>query len=128
MLTWTQEARIPHCDKIESELSIHSHLEHRNIVLLYGAGYNQKKCRFIVMERLDRGTLTQVLGYNMRVCDWRRRFFVGNLKKNKLPYVKLLKYAAQIAAAMDYLHRSALDGSMILHRDLKPDNIGESFV
>jgi len=111
-------------DEIESELSIHSHLEHSNIVSLYGAGYDRKKCRFIVMERLDGGTLTQVLGYDTRIRDRRRRFFVGNSKKNKLPYAKLLKYAAQIAAAMDYLHRSALDGSMILHRDLKPDNIG----
>ncbi len=26
---------------------------------------------------------------------------------------------------MDYLHGSALDGSMILHQELKPDNIGK---
>lgn len=107
-------------NEIEGELAVHRLLNHKNIVSLYGAGFTSSKSRFIVMERLDGGTLTQVLGYDTRIRDRRRRFW----KKNKLVYIKVLECAKQIAEAMDYCHRSAVDGSMVLHRDLKPDNIG----
>ncbi len=107
-------------NEIEGELAVHKLLNHKNIVSLYGAGFTSSKSRFIVMERLDGGTLTQVLGYDTRIRDRRRRFW----KKAKLVYIKVLECAKQIAEAMDYCHRSAVDGCMILHRDLKPDNIG----
>jgi serine/threonine protein kinase len=106
--------------EIEDELKVHAMLNHENIVRLFGAGYQSDHSRFLVMERLDGGTLTQLLGYETRIRDRRRRFW----KKQKLPYVKVLGIAKQIAEAMDYCHRMALPGSMILHRDLKPDNIG----
>ncbi len=109
-------------DEIENEINIHSQLDHRNIVRLYGSGLDRKGNKFLVMERLDGGTLSQLLGYNTRIRDNRKRFFS---KKNKLPYVDVLKYAQQIAAALDYLHRNAIEGSMVLHRDLKPDNVGK---
>lgn len=107
-------------NEIEGELGIHSLLDHENIVSLYGAGFTADKSRFLVLERLDGGTLTQQLGYDTRIRDRRRRFW----KKNKMPYVKVLEVARQIAEAMDYCHRRAVPGSMVLHRDLKPDNIG----
>lgn len=107
-------------DEIEDELRVHSQLSHENIVRLFGAGFTTNKSRFLVMERLDGGTLTQQLGYENRIRDRRRRFW----KKQKMPYVKVLDIAKQLAVAMDYCHRHAVPGSMILHRDLKPDNIG----
>jgi hypothetical protein len=110
-------------DEIEGELKIHSQLDHRNIVTFQGAGYDRKGKRFLVMERLDGGTLSQLMGYDTRIRDRRRRFFT---KKKKLPYRTVLSYAQQIAAAMDYLHRNAVEGGMVVHRDLKPDNIGKS--
>ena len=108
-------------DEIEGELRIHSQLDHRNIVSLHGAGHDRNGARFLVLERLDGGTLSQMMGHDTRIRDRRRRFF---RKKEKIPYVDVLKYAQQIAAALDYLHRNAIEGSMIIHRDLKPDNIG----
>lgn len=108
-------------NEIEGELAIHSMLDHENIVSLYGAGFTTDKSRFLVLERLDGGTLTQQLGYDTRIRDRRRRFW----KKNKMPYIKVLEVARQIAEAMDYCHRRAVPGSMVLHRDLKPDNIGK---
>jgi len=112
-------------NEIEGELKIHSLLDHRNIVSIFGAGYDRRGKRFIVMERLDGGTLAQLLGYNTRIRDNRRRFF---RKKDKLPYIQILKYAQQIAAALDYLHRNAVEGSMVLHRDIKPDNVGKKSI
>jgi len=111
-------------DEIEDELKIHSLLDHENIASLFGAGYTSNKSRFLVMERLDGGTLSQQLGYENRIRDRRRRFW----KKQKMPYVKVLDVAMQIAGAMDYCQRKVVPGSMILHRDLKPDNIGEWIV
>ena len=110
-------------NEIEDELKIHAKLNHENIVSLIGAGFTSDNSRFLVLERLDGGTLAQKLEYDTRIRDRRRRFW----KKNKMSYLAVLKCAKQIADAMDYCHRIALNGKgMILHRDLKPDNIGKS--
>jgi len=107
-------------NEIEAELEVHSKLNHPNIVGLIGAGTTSKKVRFIILERLDGGTLTQMLGYDTRIRDRRRRFW----KRKQFSFVDVLRIARSIAEAMTYLHESAIMGSIVLHRDLKPDNIG----
>eukprot|EP00590_Aulacoseira_subarctica_P010550 CAMPEP_0172437842 /NCGR_PEP_ID=MMETSP1064-20121228/72475_1 /TAXON_ID=202472 /ORGANISM="Aulacoseira subarctica , Strain CCAP 1002/5" /LENGTH=635 /DNA_ID=CAMNT_0013186349 /DNA_START=234 /DNA_END=2138 /DNA_ORIENTATION=- len=107
-------------NELESELEIHAKLSHLHIVKLVGAGLTSKGYRFIVLERLDGGTLSQVLGYDTRIRDRRRRFW----KKKHFSYVEVLTHARSLAAALAYLHGRAVPGSMVLHRDLKPDNIG----
>jgi len=107
-------------NEIEDELAIHSKLKHKNIVQLYGAGTTSKGHRFLVLERLDGGTLTQVLGYDTRIRDRRRRFW----KKKNFGLKEVLTYARALADALAYCHGRALENGMILHRDLKPDNIG----
>ena len=42
----------------------------------------------------------------------------------KWPMRRTLRVAHQLALALNYLHEEALPGHRILHRDLKPDNIG----
>jgi serine/threonine protein kinase len=74
----------------------------------------------VVLERLDGGTLTQMLGYDTRIRDRRRRFW----RKKHMSYLDVLRCARSIASAMEYCQTSAIPGSMVLHRDLKPDNIG----
>lgn len=101
-------------------VAIHSRLNHTNIVGLVGAGLTSKGVRFVVLERLDGGTLTQMLGYDTRIRDRRRRFW----KKKNMPYLDVLKCARSMAAAMQYCHEKAIPGSLVLHRDLKPDNVG----
>ena len=101
--------------------AIHSRLDHPNIVSLCGAGLTSKGVRFVVLERLDGGTLTQLLGYDTRIRDRRRRFW----RKKQRSYTESLTHAKNIANALEYLHERAVPGSMCLHRDLKPDNIGE---
>lgn len=107
-------------NEIEGELEIHAQLDHHNIVGLVGAGTTSKGSRFVVLERLDGGTLTQHLGYDTRIRDRRRRFW----KKKQFSYLEVLSCARSMADAMAYCHESAIPGSMVLHRDLKPDNIG----
>jgi serine/threonine protein kinase len=107
-------------NEIEAELEVHSRLDHQNIVALIGAGTTSKKVRFIVLERLDGGTVTQILGYDTRIRDRRRRFW----RRKQFSFVDVLRIARSIASAMTYLHEEAIPGSIVLHRDLKPDNIG----
>eukprot|EP00526_Cylindrotheca_closterium_P007274 CAMPEP_0113624108 /NCGR_PEP_ID=MMETSP0017_2-20120614/12421_1 /TAXON_ID=2856 /ORGANISM="Cylindrotheca closterium" /LENGTH=692 /DNA_ID=CAMNT_0000534115 /DNA_START=271 /DNA_END=2346 /DNA_ORIENTATION=+ /assembly_acc=CAM_ASM_000147 len=107
-------------NEIEGELSIHSRLNHNNIVGLVGAGLTSKGVRFVVLERLDGGTLSQMLGYDTRIRDRRRRFW----KKKQMPYLDVLNCARSLSVAMQYLHDKAIPNSIVLHRDLKPDNIG----
>jgi serine/threonine protein kinase len=107
-------------NEIESELSIHSRLNHENIVSLFGAGTTSKGVRFFVLERLDGGTLTQMLGYDTRIRDRRRRFW----RRKQFCFLDVLRIAKAIAEAMAYCHESAIPGCIVMHRDLKPDNIG----
>ena len=107
-------------NEIEGELAVHSRLNHPNIVELVGAGTTSRGVRFVVLERLDGGTLTQMLGYDTRIRDRRRRFW----KKKQFPFLDVLRVARSIALAMAYCHEDAIPGSVVLHRDLKPDNIG----
>lgn len=89
---------------------------------LIGAGTTSKGVRFVVLERLDGGTLTQMLGYDTRIRDRRRRFW----NRKKMSYIDVLRCARSIADAMAHCHEHAIPGCMVLHRDLKPDNIGFS--
>jgi serine/threonine protein kinase len=102
-------------------IAIHSRLNHPNIVSLLGAGTTSKSVRFVVLERLDGGTLSQMLGYDTRIRDRRRRFW----RKKQMSYLDILKCARSIADAMAHCHEYAIPGCMVLHRDLKPDNIGK---
>lgn len=108
-------------NEIEGELEIHSRLDHPNIVKLIGAGFTPRGVRFVVLERLDGGTLTQLLGYDTRIRDRRRRFWT----KKKISYMDVLKCARSLAEALAYCHGRAIPNAMVLHRDLKPDNVGE---
>ncbi|KAL7552696.1 hypothetical protein ACHAWF_015933 [Thalassiosira exigua] len=106
-------------NEIEGELEIHSRLDHSNIVKLIGAGFTPRGVRFVVLERLDGGTMTQLLGYDTRIRDRRRRFWT----KKKVPYMDVLKCARSLADALAYCHGRAIPNVMVLHRDLKPDNV-----
>jgi serine/threonine protein kinase len=107
-------------NEIEGELAVHSRLNHPNIVGLIGAGTTSKGVRFVVLERLDGGTLTQMLGYDTRIRDRRRRFW----RRKQFSFLDVLRVARSIADAMAYCHQDAIPNCIVLHRDLKPDNIG----
>jgi serine/threonine protein kinase len=108
-------------NEIEGELSVHSRLNHNNICGLIGAGTTSKGVRFVVLERLDGGTLTQMLGYDTRIRDRRRRFW----RRKQFSFLDVLRIARSIAEALAYCHEQAIPGCIVLHRDLKPDNIGK---
>ena len=62
---------------------------------------------FIVMERLENTLTNKLYG-----------------KKVKIPWPTAFDFAKQLAATFDYLHRSAVPGHSVIHRDLKVGRSG----
>jgi eukaryotic-like serine/threonine-protein kinase len=85
--------------RLEREARVVSQLDHPHICALYDVGeeYGQS---FLVMQYLDGATLT------------------SRLTKGPLPLDQALRYAIEIASALDKAHRHG-----VTHRDLKPGNI-----
>ena len=85
--------------RFEREARTVSGLNHPNICVLYDIG-NQDGVGFMVLEHLEGETLA------------------ARIAKGPLPVDQALKYATQIADALDRAHRSGVS-----HRDVKPANI-----
>jgi Tol biopolymer transport system component len=85
--------------RFEREAKTISGLNHPNICVLHDVG-SQNGLDYLVMECVEGETLAK------------------RLEKGPLPLEQVLKYGAQIAAALDKAH-----GAGIVHRDLKPGNI-----
>jgi len=86
-------------ERFEREAKTISSLNHPHICTLYDVGH-QDGTDFLVMEYLEGETLA------------------ARLTKGPLPLDQVLKYAVEIADALDKAHRKG-----ITHRDLKPGNI-----
>jgi serine/threonine-protein kinase len=85
--------------RFEREARAVSSLNHPHICTLHDIG-EQDGVEFLVMEYLEGGTLAD------------------RLKKGALPTDEALRYAIEIADALDKAHRQG-----VVHRDLKPGNI-----
>src|SRR6202040_3146397 len=85
--------------RFEREAKTISSLNHPHICVLHDVGH-QDGIAYLVMECVEGETLAK------------------RLEKGPLPQEQALKYAAQIADALDKAHRNG-----IVHRDLKPGNI-----
>src|ERR1700730_14915769 len=85
--------------RFEREARAVSSLNHPHICALYDVGH-QDGIEYLVMEYLEGETLA------------------ARIEKGPLPSADLLRYASQIADALDKAHRQG-----IVHRDLKPGNV-----
>ena len=86
-------------ERFERESHAISSLNHPHICTLHDVG-REHGVDFLVMEYLDGETLAK------------------RLARGPLPLEQMLRYAVQIADALDSAHRNG-----VLHRDLKPGNI-----
>jgi serine/threonine protein kinase len=103
---------------------------HRNIIRLIGSGRADDGLPFLVIERLS-ATLAEVLPKpriycctdlpepeEVSVCEWA-------LVASRWPLARSLHVAHQLALALRHLHeREPIARTAVLHRDLKPDNVG----
>ena len=85
--------------RLDREAKTISKLSHPNICTLHDIG-NENGVDFLVMEYLEGETLAQ------------------RLSRGRLPLAGMLRYAREIASALDKAHRAG-----VVHRDLKPGNI-----
>ena len=86
-------------ERFEREAQTIANLKHRNICVLYDIGHADGR-DFLVLEYLEGETVAQ------------------RLAKGPLPLDQVLRYASEIADALDKAHRAG-----VTHRDIKPGNI-----
>jgi aurora kinase len=86
--------------QVRREIEIQSNLRHPNILQLYGHFHDSKRV-FLILEFAGKGELYKHLR-----------------RENRFPEWKAAQYIAQMAAALEYLHKKH-----VMHRDIKPENI-----
>lgn len=101
--------------EFEMEANVLSRVNHPNIIKLLGSGVDPRP--FLVLEFLEGGTLAQRVGTR---SDWRR----GQFFQKSHSMGEALREANSLACALHYLHSEWSPHMSIIHRDIKPDNIG----
>jgi aurora kinase len=86
--------------QVAREIEIQSNLRHPNILRLYGHFHDSKRI-ILILEYAGKGELYKHLQKEDRFPEW-----------------KAAQYIAQMANALQYLHRKH-----VIHRDIKPENI-----
>ena len=100
--------------EFETEASVLMRLDHPHIVKLLGSGRQPR--RFLILELLDGGSLSHTLGLRADTNN--------KVSKKKFKYLETLQLARSLASSLDYLHNHWHSSIHVIHRDLKPDNIG----
>lgn len=103
----------------DKEMIILSKLNHPNIVKLYGAGHNLQRHRFLILERLDGGTMQEMISARK---NKKGRIALRSFR-SKFCMRDALSDAHAIAKAMEYCH-TGVDEYIVMHNNLKPANIG----
>ncbi len=113
---------------LEVELELLQMCNNKNIIKLIGAGWRPlKPHRFLVLEFLELGTLREILD------SFENDGSAGasgpkNVKKTKkyqtFHVLRMVEKALELANALKYLHEGISPYKFIIHRDIKPDNIG----
>jgi serine/threonine protein kinase len=103
----------------DAEAALLSRVSHPNIIKLLGKGTAPR--RFLVLEYLAGGSLSS----KQNIVHSSHGSTKPILRKPTYTYEELLLLIRDIATALNHLHtRHAATGAVIIHRDIKPDNIG----
>ena len=104
---------------LESETQIMISLRHPSILRVLGVGRTDG-LPFLVLEVLDSVLLTTLPKPAEEVSVWARRRSV-----KAWPLQRALQCGIELAEALRYIHNEyPIPGFQLLHRDLKPDNMG----
>jgi len=108
-------------DDLEGEMMLMCMLDHPNVLKVLSTGHREGS-RFVVIELLDCSLSASL----PPPSDGGAEMFQSAKRKSSLKHWTLargLRTGVQLAAALRYLHGYG-QGVRVLHRDLKPDNIG----
>jgi serine/threonine protein kinase len=94
--------------EIRGEIELMQSFNHPNIVQFIGSG--QEPRTFVVMERLEGGSLNQRLGFAPSHTGVHRHSFFTKDVRKPFSYESLLKLALQLAEALRYMHDDAIPG------------------
>ena len=115
---------------LEKEAELLSQLYHRHVLRCLGRGETDDGLPFMVLERLS-GTLSEAIPRPLinALADIPTESdevgcFGWAAAASRWPLRRALLCALQLARALRYLHSEPMPGCRVLHRDLKPDNIG----
>jgi aurora kinase len=86
--------------QVAREIEIQSNLRHPNILRLYGHFHDRKRI-MLILEYAGKGELYKHLR-----------------REDRFKEPKAAQYIAQVASALQYLHKKH-----VIHRDIKPENI-----
>eukprot|EP00605_Chrysophyceae_sp_TOSAG23-4_P001168 GSChrysophyteH1.ASY1.ANO1.1276.1 assembled CDS len=100
--------------EFEAEAAVLGNIRHPHIVKMLGSGILPR--RFIILELLEGGSMSHSLGL--------RPDSMNRTRRQKFSYLETLTMARNLASALDYLHHHVHGEFQVIHRDLKPDNIG----
>jgi serine/threonine protein kinase len=101
-------------DEFETEREILCRVDHPNIIRILGAGRHPRQ--FMVLERVE--DLSEHLQLDKRSLQ------MSLTRHRTFDYPTTLKVAKTLADTLHYLHYEVHPDATIMHRDLKPQNIG----
>lgn len=108
--------------EFETEEQLLSNMSHPNIVQLLGSGKYPRK--FLVLELLEGGTLAHALQGSSSSPPSRSSCCCQHGKKRRFTLLQTMQLAHDLSKALCYLHNEWDEAVHVIHRDLKPDNIG----
>ncbi|CAM9442326.1 unnamed protein product [Choristocarpus tenellus] len=113
-------------ESVRNEIEIFKRLQHKYLCGFYGAGQGSDDQPFIVLEELQRN-LAELCGTDAPQDEAPLRKMIKRKSlKRQLPFRRRLELGLELAEVLKYLHEDAIPGGCVLHRDLKPKNVGLS--
>ena len=103
---------------LQSETYLMSSMRHPNILSAIAMGTHEG-LPFLVVEMLS-----AILAHELPKSGDVVPFWTHRAQKKKWPLVRTLRTAKELAQALDYCHSRCFPGCRVLHRDLKPNNVG----
>mmetsp|Transcript_1891 Transcript_1891/g.1977 ORF Transcript_1891/g.1977 Transcript_1891/m.1977 type:complete len:415 (+) Transcript_1891:242-1486(+) len=109
--------------EMDSEYSVLCRIDHPNIIRVIGCGSLPRK--FIILERMQ-STLSRTMDESKETKSILAIPRYLSPSQASSEFLNTLYIARDIASAMSYLHDTLHPEIALIHRDLKPDNIGHN--
>jgi len=103
---------------LQSETFLMATMRHRHVLGAIAMGTHEG-LPFLVLEKLS-----SVLAAELPKPAETVPFWTARTQRKKWPLSRTLQVALELAHALDYCHRLCFPTFRVLHRDLKPNNIG----